>query len=93
VPQAEALTLGLDGSSLIVGGEGKNAKVYSMPVPGATPTPGASPASSDPGSDEDPDDTATAPVTRQRGTYLAVGLAALVAVVAGVVVGVVRRPD
>ena len=92
VEQAEALTLGLDGTSLIVGGEGKNAKVYSMPIPGAA-TPGATPtATSDPGSDEDPEDTPATPVTRQRGTYLAVGLAALVAVVAGVVVGVVRRP-
>ena len=93
VAQAEALTVGLDGTSLLVGGEGKRSKVYSMPVPGAASTPGAtSTASSDPGSDEDPDDTPSAPVSRQRGTYLAVGLAALVAVVAGVVVGVVRRP-
>jgi len=93
VAQAEALTLGLDGTSLIVGGEGKNAKVYSMPVPGAAATPGASPTTgSDPGSDEDPEDTAATPVARQRGTYLAVGLAAVVAIVAGVVVGVVRRP-
>ncbi len=94
VDQAEALTMGLDGTSLMVGGEGKSSKVYSMPVPGAAATPGASATgSSDPGSDEDPDDTATAPVARQRGTYLAVGLAALVAAVAGVVVGVVRRPS
>jgi hypothetical protein len=93
VAQAEALTLGLNGTSLLVGGEGKRSKVYSMPVPGAAATPGAaSTTSSDPGSDEDPEDTASAPVTRQRGTYLAVGLAALVAVVTGVVVGVVRRP-
>ncbi|HEY0238943.1 MAG TPA: hypothetical protein VGC37_09865 [Friedmanniella sp.] len=91
VPQAEALTLGLDGTSLVVGGEGKNAKVYTMAVPGVAATPGAS-ASAGPGSDEDPDDTASTPVVRQRGTYLAVGLAAVVAVVAGVVVGVVRRP-
>jgi hypothetical protein len=93
VPQAEALAVGLNGTSLLVGGEGKSSKVYSMAVPGAAATPGASStASSDPGSEEDPDDTATVPVARQRGTYLAVGLAAVVAVVAGVVVGVVRRP-
>ena len=93
VPQAEALAVGLNGSSLMVGGEGKNSKVYSMAVPGAAATPGAgATASSDPGSDEDPEDTAATPVTRQRGTYLAVGLAAVVAIVAGVVVGVVRRP-
>lgn len=94
VPQAEALAVGLDGTSLMVGGEGKSSKVYSMSVPGAAPAPGAgSTTSTDPGSDEDPDDTASAPVSRQRGTYLAVGLAAVVAVVAGVVVGVVRRPS
>jgi len=93
VAQAEALAVGLDGTSLLVGGEGKNAKVYSMAVPGAAATPGATPTSSDPGSDDAPDDSPTAPVARQRGTYLAVGLAALVAVVAGVVAGVVRRSD
>lgn len=88
VPQAEALALALDGKSLLVGGEGKSSKVYSMPVPGAAATPGAS----DPGSEDNPDDSPTTPVARQRGTYFAVGLAGLVAVVAGVVVGVVRRP-
>ncbi|MGI3786272.1 MAG: hypothetical protein ACRYG2_36470 [Janthinobacterium lividum] len=94
VPQAEALAVGLDGTSLMVGGEGKSSKVYAMAVPGAAATPGASPtAASDPGSDGDPDDSPTVPVARQRGTYLAVGLAALVAVVTGVVVGVVRRPS
>ncbi|WP_204913568.1 hypothetical protein [Microlunatus spumicola] len=93
VAQAEALTLGLDGRSLIVGGEGKNAKVYSMGIPGAAAaSPSASASSSDPGSEDDPEDTASVPVARQRGTYLAVGLAAVVAVVAGVVVGLVRRP-
>ena len=100
VGQAEALTLSLDGKSLLVGGEGKNAKVVSMPVPGAaaSASPSAS-GSSDPGSDEDPEDTAATPVTRQRGTYLAVGLAGVVAVVAGVVVaagapaGLGRAPD
>ncbi|SDU80241.1 hypothetical protein SAMN04488544_0144 [Microlunatus sagamiharensis] len=91
VAQAEALTLSLDGRSLLVGGEGKNTKVVSMAVPGAAASPSPS-ASSDPGSDEDPEDTAAVPVARQRGTYLAVGLAGVVAVVAGVVVAVVRRP-
>jgi hypothetical protein len=93
IAQAEALAVGLDGTSLMVGGEGKNSKVYSMAVPGAAAaSPSATPTAADPGSDEDPEDTPSAPVARQRGTYLAVGLAAVVAVVAGVVVGVVRRP-
>ena len=91
VSQAEALAVGLDPASVMVGGEGKSSKVYAVPVPGA-PTPGATPTSGDAGSDEEPDDTAAAPVARERGTFLAVGLAAVVAVVAGVVVGVVRRP-
>ncbi len=93
VPQAEAMTLSQDGRSLLVGGEGKSSKVYSMPIPGvaASASPSAS-ASADPGAGEDTEDTSAAPVARQRGTYLAVGLAAVVAVVAGVVVGVVRRP-
>ena len=91
VPQAEALAVGLDPASVMVGGEGKASKVYAVPVPGAA-TPGATPAAGDAGSHEEPDDSAAAPAARQRGTFLAVGLAALVAVVAGVVVGVVRRP-
>lgn len=91
VAQAESLTLSLDGKSLLVGGEGKNAKVVSMAIPGAAASPSPS-ASSDPGAEEDPEDTAAVPVARQRGTYLAVGLAGVVAVVAGVVVAVVRRP-
>ena len=70
-----------------------NMQVVTMPVPGAAPTPSATASPSDPGSGEDPEDTPTAPVAKQRGTYLAVGLAGVVAVVAGVVVGVVRRPD
>ncbi|SER22149.1 hypothetical protein [Microlunatus flavus] len=92
VPQAEALALSFDGRSLLVGGEGKASKVYSMPIPaaaGASPSPSAS---TDPGSDEDPEDVPTTAVAKQRGTYLAVGLAGVVAVVAGVVVAVVRRP-
>jgi hypothetical protein len=93
VPQAEALAVGLDGRSLVVGGEGKNAKVYAMAVPGAAASPSSSATgASDPGSEDAPEDTASVPVARERGTYFAVGLAALVAVVAGVVVGVVRRP-
>jgi hypothetical protein len=31
-PQAESLTLNLNGRSLLVGSEGKRSKVYSMPV-------------------------------------------------------------
>lgn len=91
VPQAEAVAVGLDPASVLIGGEGKRSKVYAVPVPGAA-TPSATPSSGDSGPQEEPDDTAVAPAARERGTFLAVGLAAVVAVVAGVVVGVVRRP-
>lgn len=89
--QPESLALGLDGTSLLVGSGAKSAKVYSIAIPGAespSPTPSASSANSD-GDQEDP-----APNTGQsrRGTFLALGLAGFVAVVAGVVVAVVRKP-
>ncbi|HEX6760981.1 MAG TPA: hypothetical protein VF086_21600 [Propionibacteriaceae bacterium] len=91
-PQAESLTLSLDERSLLVGSEGKKSKVYSMPVPSdATPTP--TPEATDPGSETDvPEDEASF-VQGQRGTLLALGLAAFVALVAGMVVGFARRPS
>jgi hypothetical protein len=45
-PQGESLTRNLDGTRLLVGSEGKNSAVFSMPVPdgmAAAPSPGASP--------------------------------------------------
>ena len=53
-PQAESITVSLDGKSLLVGSEGKKSKVYEMPVPGSetstpTPTPSGAPDQSDPG--------------------------------------------
>jgi hypothetical protein len=88
-PQAESLTLSLDERSLLVGSEGKKSKVYSMPVPSeATPTPTPS---TDPGIETDvPDDEATFG-QGQQGTLLAIGLAAFVALVAGLVVALVRK--
>jgi DNA-binding beta-propeller fold protein YncE len=90
-PQAESLTLSLDEGSLLVGSEGKKSKVYSMPVPSeATPTP-IPEASADPGGDTDvPEEEATFG-QRQQGTLLALGLAAFVALVAGMVVAFARN--
>ncbi|CAA9288011.1 MAG: hypothetical protein AVDCRST_MAG48-292 [uncultured Friedmanniella sp.] len=102
-PQAESLAVSLDGTSLLVGSEGRRSRVYALPLPGAggeaAPAPTSTGAPSDdttpvdPG--EDPDAAAEedpGPSAGRRGTLLAVGLAAVVAVVAGVVVGVVRSP-
>jgi hypothetical protein len=89
-PQAESLTLSLDERSLLVGSEGKKSKVYSVPIPtDATPTPTPN---TDPDSESDvPEEPANA-IQNQRGTLLAIGVAAFVALVAGTVVAVVRRP-
>ena len=97
-PQAESLAVNLDGTGLLVGSEGRNSKVYALPLPGQsaepTPEPTADPTSSATpgGGREDPDaEDEAAPTAGSRGTLLAVGLAAVVAVVAGVVVGVIGR--
>jgi hypothetical protein len=95
-PQAESITVSLDGQSLLVGSEGKKSKVYAMPVPGSetstpTPTPSGAPDQSDPGDVPDEDAGPNAGQSN-AGTFLAVGLAGFVAVVAGVVVALVRKP-
>jgi hypothetical protein len=89
-PQAESLTQSLDEQSLLVGSEGKKSKVYAIPVPSAvTPTPTPS---EEPQSETDvPDDRSDA-IQNQKGTLLALGIAAFVALVAGTVVALVRRP-
>lgn len=108
-PQPESLTRTLDGKQLLVGSEGKNSKVLSMPVPAAeeeSPSPSPEPSKSatksakpatsespadsedvDPPADEEESDTGGL----QTGTMLALGAAAVVAAVAGAVVGLVRR--
>lgn len=98
--QAESLAVDLGGTGLLVGSEGKNSKVYAMAVPGAaspstnpsaTSSATASAEASTDSSDEDVD--ATPASSNRRGTYLAVGLAGLVALVAGIVVALARKPD
>jgi hypothetical protein len=89
-PQAESLTLSLDQRSLLVGSEGKRSKVYSVPVPTtATPTPTPS---EDPGAETDVPDDRTGAIQNQKGTLMAVGLAGFVALVAGTVVALARKP-
>ncbi|MFL6063638.1 MAG: hypothetical protein ACJ72G_03100 [Friedmanniella sp.] len=103
-PQAESLAVSLEGDALLVGSEGRGSKVYSIPIPAgsgpastpasggtAAPTAAGTPADSgeeDPGGDAE----AGTPTASRRGTVRAVGLAAVVAVVAGVVVAFARRP-
>ena len=93
--QPESLTVSLDDETLLVGSEGKKSKVYAMAIPGAStpsPTPSPSPtATANPG-DVPEDDPAAANTGRSRaGTLLALGLAAVVAIVAGGVVALVRK--
>ena len=89
-PQAESLTLSLDQRSLLVGSEGKRSKVYAVPVPTeTTPTPTPS---EDPGAETDVPDDRTGAIQNQKGTLMAVGLAGFVALVAGTVVALARKP-
>ena len=90
-PQAESLTLSLDQKSLLIGSEGKKSKVFSVPAPGeATPSPDAS---TGPGAESDVPEDAANSGQSQRGTLLALGLAGFVALVAGIVVALVRQPS
>ena len=91
-PQAKSLTLSLDQASLLVGGKGKKSKVYAMPVPSdasPTPTPGVG---TDSGTETDVPEDEAGIGQSQRGTLLALGLAACLALVAGAVVALVRQP-
>lgn len=62
-PQGESLTQSLNGSSLLVGSEGSDSQVYSMPIPttmASVPKPGATPPPSpDPSSRSSPSAKAT----------------------------------
>ena len=92
--QPESLTLSLTGKSLLVGSEGRDSAVYAIPVPtgDSTASPTATPSEGD---ESDPEAEAEAGATTGQGrarTMLALGLAGLVAVVAGSVVALVKRP-
>ena len=89
-PQAESLTMTLDQQSLLVGSEGKKSRVYSVAIPSeATPTPTPS---EDPGAETDVPEDQTASIQNQKGTMLTLGLAGFVALVAGTVVALARKP-
>jgi hypothetical protein len=95
--QPESLTVSLDKSSLLVGSEGRRSRVYAIPIPPretGSPTPAESSTDPDPGPDpSDPVDEAEPSAGRSRaGTLLALGLAGLVAGVAGTVVALIRKP-
>jgi hypothetical protein len=89
-PQAESLTLSLDQQSLLIGSEGKKSKVYSVAIPSeTTPTPTPS---EEPQTESDVPDDRSSAIQNQKGTLLALGLAAFVALVAGTVVALARKP-
>lgn len=93
-PQPESLALSLDGTSLLIGSEGKKSKVYAVPLPGtetASPSPGAT-GDSDSGQADVPEDDDANSGQGRRGTFLAIGLAAFAAIVAGAVVAFARKP-
>ena len=99
--QPESLTVSLNGESLLVGSEGEDSKVYAVPVPLSgstatpTPTPTQTQTSGNGGDEPDPQNQAEADTNSGQGrarTLFALGLAALVAVAAGSVVAVGRKP-
>ncbi len=84
--RGNSVAVSLDGESLLLGSTGRNAKVYSIAVPTPPPTPTAAPSQS-----VEPEEEETGSVARGgRGTWFALGIAVAIAIVAGVVVGVIR---
>ena len=96
--QPESLAVSLDGSSLLVGSEGRRSKVYAIPIPRkdtATPSPTPAESSSDPSPEPEPSEQAEQVESTGRsraGTLLALGVAGIVAGVAGGVVALVHKP-
>ena len=96
LPQGESVTLGLGGSSLLIGTEGERSKVLRVPVPTTlrpVPTLSPSPAPTRP---PQPTATPTAPSDPSAGglptgALVGIGVAALVAVGIGVFVLAARR--
>ncbi len=101
-PQGESITMDLNGESLLVGSEGIRSKVYRMAVPtsinnvptsSASPPPTTSPSPSPSEQTETDEDTEPQiPAEDGGGTLLAVGLAAAVALMAGAIVILIRKP-
>lgn len=106
--QGESITTPIDGDGLLLGSEGKRSEVLRVDVPASldevpteseTATQSASPSASQPAStpttapaEDDVPDVTDGSGTSRAGTLAAIGLAAVVAVVAAGVVILVRRP-
>lgn len=102
--QGESVAVSLDGKSLLVGSEGKRSPVLQVAIPqgtGDAPTgaskppasasPSATPSAAAEPEPEEPEDSE--PTAQRTGTILALSLAGLVALIAGiVVVGARSRP-
>jgi hypothetical protein len=93
--QPESLAVSLTGKSLLVGSEGKDSRVYAVPLPSGSST--ASPSATPSEDSDEPATTDEAGAASNQGqsrarTMLALGLAGLVAVVAGSVVALARKP-
>lgn len=92
--QPESLTVSLTGKSLMVGSEGVDSPVYAVPMPDPSST--ASPSETPSEGDDEPDvveeDAASTTGQGRARTLLALGLAGLVAIAAGSVVALARKP-
>jgi hypothetical protein len=102
VKQGESISLALEGSSLLLGSEGRRSPVVQMAIPtsmadtpsaGSAPPPSSTPTptpSVDAAQEPEPADEPAEPTARRVGTTLALALAGFVALVAGVVVAARR---
>lgn len=86
----DSLALGLDGQSLVLGATGKKNTVYSMPIPAPQSEPSANATPAD-NSDDEPDDEPAGTTSNNSRRNLALGLAGVAALAAGLVVVLVRR--
>lgn len=101
--QGESITVSLDGEKLLAGSEGENSDVYSVDVPAevkeAAEGESKPPPSKKPSSPKDssaaapstpPESEAPAPDNR-GGTFFSLGAAAVVALIAGLVVALIKK--
>ncbi|WP_141212401.1 hypothetical protein [Enemella evansiae] len=96
-PQGESVAVSLDGKSLLVGSEGENSVVMSVPIPKqleVAPTPGATPPPSPPPSEAPVDEAPLEPPSARAsrtGTLVALLLALLVSLGGAAVVLLLGR--
>lgn len=102
--QGESITVSLDGEQLLVGSEGENSDVYAVDIPddvkeaaegASTPPPSAEPTPSETESQEarasEPEPEVPTPAIGRAGTVMAIGFAAVVALIAGLVVTMIKK--